>query len=93
MLVYILCYIILYYIKLWYIILYYYIAQLQFVSYLYFSNQKEFDLKSIDHEFLLFCKSLNKQFIQFISQFIQFISQFKRKNEKSSKVSKQQSFK
>ena len=32
---------------------------------LYFSNQIEFDLKSIDQEFLLFRKSLNKQSIQY----------------------------
>ena len=32
---------------------------------LYFSNQIEFDLKSIDQEFLLFLKSLSKQSIQY----------------------------
>ena len=55
------------------------IAQRPFIFYLYFSNQIEFDLKSINQEFLLFRKSLNKQPIQYLI--------------KRSKVSKQYSFK
>ena len=35
---------------------------------LYFSNQIEFDLKSINREFLLFLKSLNKHYIQYFEK-------------------------
>ena len=38
-----------------------------FIFHLYFSNQIEFDLKSINQEFLSFCKPLNKDSLFSIS--------------------------
>ena len=38
------------------------IVQWRFIFHLYFLNQTEFDLKSINQEFLLFLKLLNKTF-------------------------------
>ena len=40
------------------------VAQRQFIFHLYFLNQIEFDLKSMNEEFLLFLKLLKKHSIQ-----------------------------
>ena len=41
----------------------FFITQWQFIFHLHFSNQSDFDLKSISQEFLLFLKSLIKHSI------------------------------
>ena len=43
----------------------FFIVQRRFIFQLYFSNQTKLDFKSINREFLLFRKSLNKQFNQY----------------------------
>ena len=43
------------------------IVQWRFIFYLHFSSQIEFDLKSMNREFLLFCKLLNKHSIQYFT--------------------------
>ena len=40
------------------------VAQRQFIFHLYFLNQIEFDLKSMNEEFILFLKLLKKHSIQ-----------------------------
>ena len=40
----------------------------QFIFHLYFSSQIDFDLKSINPEFLLFLKSLNKHSIPYFTK-------------------------
>ena len=43
------------------------IAQRRFIFHLYFSNQAEFNLKSIYQEFVLFLKLIEKHSIQFFT--------------------------
>ena len=57
---------------------------------LYISDRIEVDLKSVNQEFILFLKLLNKHFIQYFTTV--FLQKW-RENEKSSKVSKQYLFK